>query len=325
MNVIRLRFRDHHEDIEVKTFDELTIAEWEEISKPSQTGEDKADILYRMFGIPHEHGRRIVDREAMTLLKVHEDWIQEHSRAMELMASIRDACEQSEDKRLDAVTAVWKRMRPSIEKVQAFGQTFTVPQNIGTEVNYGQWMNLQVAIDQRAVPPDPDVEGDKGREGTTSTQFYAAILACMLTNEAHPEEWHDDGTKEDEIRFRELFEARTAVMRHARIGDAIEVCSWLLMQRAGLTEEVAPGLPRNPKVAAAQVQAGSSYFSAKWGNYSHVAEPAMHYDELRRMYGDRGMVTNYPAAYVLRHMGYLTERSRFDAATQTALYEASKP
>ena len=35
------------------------------------------------------------------------------------------------------------------------GGSSKVPQDIGLDVNYAQWMNLQVAIDSRAVAPIP--------------------------------------------------------------------------------------------------------------------------------------------------------------------------
>lgn len=323
MNILRLRFADRVEDIELKSFDELTIEEWEEVSRKAETGEQKADVLHRMFGIPYDYAAKANNGDAMGLLRFYEDWIKDHNRSLELMNSVREACEAHEDRRLSAIKDVWLTHRPAIQYVKAHGQMFKVPQDIGTEVNYAQWMNLQVAIDQRAVPPDPEVEGDTGRPGTNVYQFYAAVLACMLTNADHPEEWHDDGTRADEVRFSELFQARAAVMRHARIADAIEVCAWLMMQRSALNEEVAPGLPRPSGVATAQIMAGQDYFSRRWGNYAQVAEPAIHFDEIRRMHGDRGMVTNYPAGIVLRHMGYLAERTRFESNTQIAHYQQS--
>lgn len=319
MNILRLRFPDRTEDIPLKSFDELTIEEWDNVTRKAEPGEEKADVLYRMFGIPHEYGRKANNGDAMGLLRFYEDWVTEHNLSLEIMEGIRQACEAHEDRRLDELRAVWIKHRPAIQYVNAGGQVFKVPQDIGLDVNYAQWMNLQVAIDSRAVAPDPEVEGDEGKPGTTTMQFYGQVLACMLTSADHPDEWHDNGTKEDEERFTELFQARAAVMRHARIADAIEVCAWLLMQRAGLAEECAPGLPRQAGVVGAQIVAGMDYFSRRWGNYSQVAEPAMHYEDLRRMHGDRGMVTNYPAKAVIKHMGYIAERSRFDAGTQTAL------
>ncbi len=324
MNLLRLRFHDRIEDIPLKSFDELTIEEWERITTKAQPGEEKADVLFRMFGIPHEYGAKANNGDAMGLLRVYEDWIREHNRTLEMMDAIHKACEAHEDRRLAELKSVWITHRPAIRYVGVGSQVFSVPQDIGTDILYAQWMNLQVAIDQRAVAPDPEVEGDKGRPGTTTIQFYADVLACMLTREDRPREWFDAGTKEDEERFAELFAERASTMRQARIADAIEVCAWLLMQRSALSEEVSPGLPRSAGVASAQIVAGSEYFSRRWGNYSQVAEPAFQFDALRRMHGDRGMVTNYPAGAVLKHMGYLAERSRFDAGTQRALMAASK-
>lgn len=323
MNILRLRFADRVEDIPLKSFDELTIEEWENVTRKAEPGEEKEDVLFRMFGIPHHYGKDANPNDCVNALTAYEDWVKDHNRTLEMMDAIHTACEAHEDRRLAELRKVWLTHRPSIRYVNVHGQVYSVPQDIGTDVNYAQWMNLQVAIDQRAIAPDPEVEGDKGRPGTTTYQFYAAVLACMLTREDEPQEWHDNGTKADEVRFAELFEARAAIMRHARIADAIEVCAWLLMQRSALSEEAAPGLPRSSGVASAQIVAGLDYFSRRWGNYSQVAEPAMHYEELRRMHGDRGMVTNYPAGFVVRHMGYLAERSRFDAGTQTALYKQS--
>lgn len=69
--------------------------------------------------------------------------------------------------------------------------------------------------------------------------------------------------------------------------------------------------------------AGQDYFTRRWGAYAQVAEPAIQFDTLRRIHGDRGMINNYPAGAVMRHMGYLAERSRFDAGTQRALMEST--
>jgi hypothetical protein len=324
VNVIRLHLGDRTEDVPIKTFDELTIEDWEDITRPPDPGESRADVLYRMFDIPHEFGALITNRQVEGLLRFRSEWITAHNRTIELIEAVRTACEEVEHKRLDAMLAVWLEHRPKLETITAFDQVFRVPQNIGLDLNYGQWVNLQIAIDSRARPADPNVEGDEGKPGLTITQFYATVLAAVLTSAADPMEWRDLGTPQEEQRFADLFESRAAVMRHARLCDAIEVCTFLLMQRYGLSEEVAPGLPRQSNIAAAQAMAGGQYFNERWGAYSQVAEPAAQCTDLARIHGDRGVVTNYPAAHVLRHMGYLTDRSRLDTATQRGLHDMAR-
>ena len=203
MNLLRLRFHDRTEDIPLKSFGELTIAEWEDVTKKQEKGETKADVLYRMFGIPHEYGKAAHNGDALGMMKVYEDLIGENNRTLEMMGKVREACDASEKRELHVLNSVWQQFRPAIQFVHAHGQTFRVPQNIGTDVNYGQWMNLQVAIDQRAHPPDPEVEGDKGKPGTTTLQFYADVLACMLTNTEDPEA----RTRPARDAFRAKFEA----------------------------------------------------------------------------------------------------------------------
>lgn len=326
MNILRIRFPDRVEDIELKAFDDLTIDDVENIAREQQPGEPNVDVLYRRFGIPHDLGRYIAAHHYAGLQRAVDDWREEGNRTLAIMEGIREACDAHEDRRLDAIKAVWESHRPGIRVVRANGQIFHVPQDIGIDVNYAQWVNLQVAIDRRALVPDPEVEGDKGRPGTNMYEFYRDVLACMLTSEFDPKEWNEDPTKPDDeaARFKSLFESRTSIMRHVRIADAIEVCAWLLMQRFALDEECRPGLPKTAGVAAAQIIAGNEYFSRRWGAYSQLAEPAAHYNDLKRIHGDRGLVTNYPAGAVLRHMGYLAERARFDAATQRALMPAAK-
>lgn len=321
MNVLRLRFRDRVEDFELKSFDELTIDEWERIARKPEKGEGKPEILERMFGIPTKYGAMIHDRQAMGLLSHYEAWISDHNRTMQMMRDVRDACEACTDRRLASIRDVWVKHRPAIKAVMVEGERYIVPQSLDTDVTYMQWSNLQVAIDRRAVAPDPDVEGDEGKPGTTTMQFYAEVLAWMLRTDGHELEWYDNGSLTEEARFDHIYKTRPGVFRKARIADAIEVCAWLMMQRSALEDEVAPGLPRQPGVAAAQVMAGQDYFTRRWGAYAQVAEPAIQFDTLRRIHGDRGMINNYPAGAVIRHMGYLAERSRFDAATQRALLE----
>jgi hypothetical protein len=322
MNVIHIT---HHgkviDEIEIKTFDELTIGEWERIAPDIQPGETKDQLLTRVFGIDPEQARLITPQQADDLMRFRATWITEHNRTFQMVQAIGKAFEDRAKNTVDELRKVWSEFKPSIATVSVHGKTYAVPQDIGSTL-FAQWVNFAMAINDKAIPPDPEVEGDTGREGSTTTQFYAQVLACMLTDIDHPDEWMDNGTKEDEKRFEELFKTRTAAMYGAKMGEAIEVCSLLMMQRSAMGEQVRAGLPSTPGVASAQVAAGLDYFTERWGMYSQVAEPSFHYEQLRRMHGDKGMVANFTTLQVLQFMAYLIERGRFEAGTQRALAPA---
>ena len=149
-------------------------------------------------------------------------------------------------------------------------------------------------------------------------QFYGQVLACMLTSADHPDEWHDNGTKEDEERFTELFQARAAdearpdSRRHRSVRVATDA--------AGRTcRGMRAGTCPDRRVVGAQIVAGMDYFSRRWGNYSQWPSPLCIMKTCAACTAHRGMVTNYPAKAVIKHMAYIAERSRFDAGTQTAL------
>lgn len=183
----------------IPDFGILTVEQWMEMSKPhEQEGHDGLiEDLHRFSGIPKKHIRKLPPGEAdkliEALVKLRTD------------AEARDAEVRGEDWRNPAT-------------IEHDGITYTVPQDLEQDTCFGQWMDLDAAL-----------------EGvTTEAEAMLDICAAMLTEQGKEYE----GLKVNQHRMRTL-PARVAMGltafflgRSGRLKSAMRRCmSRLVMSR----------------------------------------------------------------------------------------------
>ena len=133
----------------VPDFGELTIAEWKRLCIPTHDAQGVEAVhedLKRLTGIPLKHLRRLSVEQVEQLTNAYI--------ALREQAAKRQA-------------EVDETNYANPERITHDGITYVVPKDIDKEGTYGQWLDLQVAIDGATHEPE----------------VMAAICACLLVEE----------------------------------------------------------------------------------------------------------------------------------------------
>lgn len=149
----------------VPEFGTLTVTEWVQLCKPSEHEghEGLVEDLHRFSGIPKKHIRRLPPSEADNLIGALVK--------LRTEAEAREAQVRGED---------WRNP----QTIEHAGITYTVPQDLEHDTCFGQWMDLDAAL-----------------EGvTTEAEAMADICAAMLVEQGREYE----GLKANQERMRTL-------------------------------------------------------------------------------------------------------------------------
>lgn len=151
MKAIAVRDGDTVRDYTLKPFGEFTIADWKRLCLPPVEGDEALyEEIRRYVGIPKATLRKLPMSQMDVLMSALADLRKEADMAL------NEASRLSE---------VWKDEGPNT--IEFDGVTWRVPKSIDMDTVYGQWLDMDVALEGATHEPE----------------VMAAICACLLVEE----------------------------------------------------------------------------------------------------------------------------------------------
>lgn len=215
MKVIELTIDGEVHDVPIKTFDELTIADWQRITEAPE-GETPQQLLVRVFGVTEAIADRVPRSKAKEIVDWYASWITSNTDLSERITKVSEAIQRKEEE----MQAEEKSMTPAHirqamidaglhqDHITVREEVFVVPQSLGN-TELAQW----------------DVFEETAREHGSKPMatMYAKILACLCLKEGETFEQAPEVSE------------RTAVFMHAKLGEAMVVSAFFFSSDDGFS------------------------------------------------------------------------------------------
>lgn len=209
-----------HFDIEVKPFDELTVADHIRIyeSDEKDTGWSHLDTLRnritRITGAPNRFIRIMSEDELNELVRVMNEQTAAHDRTLSAIGRVYETLDNwpkehdGKDWTTDEAEAVMRDHHLFRERVEVNGRTYTAPR-IDQSATFGQWIDLQSAVDMPAGTPESDT--------------YVRALAILMDGDdgRYPVQANDESDAEYRVRANAYTQQRRNDFMAARFVDVL--------------------------------------------------------------------------------------------------------
>jgi hypothetical protein len=248
-----------HFDIEVKPFDQLTVADHIRLyeSNDKDQGHSSLDLLknriIRMTGAPSRFIRHMKASEAEELMLVLDDQIKANDRTMSAMAKVNETLENWEKEHdgeawtLADVQAIMEQHSLFRDRIEVDGKTFTAP--LVEPSSFGKWIDLSAAM---------------SIEGAKESESYVRACSIMMEGEdgPYPVQRDDETDAAYTMRCDAYTESRRSLFHdHARFVDVLGCAAFFFSKFerfAAICGHSMPSLqalmPRGPRPEAINLQ-----------------------------------------------------------------------
>lgn len=227
--IIRIRLDDQEaHDIEVKTYEEITVEEYIRIADGHNADEAPHETLSRVFSVPSRIARVMKMHEIYGVMgayaKLLEDGKAAWAKAHDIRALLK---KEDEETKVNWTAERAKQLlaEASIHRytIEVEGQEFQVAQDIDAEGNYGQYLDLQVASDM---------------ECSESARLpHLLAIYCLKKGEGYgPEKMPGESLDDHRIRWDAWKDARIALFHKARMVDAQAVAAFFFFSSSVFRE-----------------------------------------------------------------------------------------
>ena len=267
MNVIEITVREkgqpaHTIDVEAKTFEEMTIAEWRRKMLGGDEGEADYETLARVFDIDVSTAMMLDRDKAGELVDWYLGYVHNFERLNELSSEIQSEIEtlaMEKDRQLTPAEVSKQSERLILDEIMGY----PVPKDLARDIVYWQWTELEQILSRNREKP--------------AVEVYAPILAILCLDEAERFSLCRDKDEDPDVyaeRFMQWYQGRTAEMEEAKISEALKVCAFFFFRDRQLGSTIRRYFPSFPSwnVPSPQPEPSNSTSDGETSSTSYTSE-----------------------------------------------------